>query len=299
MKKELKGNLMLLLTAMIWGSGFVAQSEGMRYVGPLTMQAARYLLSGLVLLPVIALRDRRGHSVNRPQNAAERRHLLRCGLVCGILLAAASTLQQYGLLYTTVGKSGFITALYIILVPLIGLFLHQRAGLNIWLGVALSVAGLYFLCMTGGLGGVNLGDLLTLACSLGFALHIQYVDHIGAGVDCVRLSCIQFFVSSLLAGIGMLIFEEPSLPALLSCAVPILYAGILSGGAGYTLQILGQQYTEPTIASLLMSLESVFAVLFGWLLLHQALSTRELLGCGLMFAAIILAQLQQKRKAAA
>lgn len=299
MKQHLKGNLMLLLTAMIWGAGFVAQSEGMKYVGPLTMQTCRYFLAGLVLLPVIALRDRSGASVNRPRTRAEYHHLHLCGFICGTILFVSSTIQQYGLVYTTVGKSGFITALYIIMVPLIGIFLHQKAGLNIWIGVVLSVVGLYFLCMSGGLGGINIGDVLTLVCSLGFAVHIQYIDRVSGNVECVRLSCIQFFVSALWAALGMLIFETPSLAAIASCAVPILYAGVLSGGAGYTLQILGQQYTSPTVASLLMSLESVFAAIFGWILLHQALSPRELLGCGLMFTAIILAQLPQQKKAAA
>lgn len=299
MKQHLKGNLMLLLTAMIWGAGFVAQSEGMKYVDPLTMQTCRYFLAGLVLLPVIALRDRSGASVNRPRTRAEYHHLHLCGFICGTILFVSSTIQQYGLVYTTVGKSGFITALYIIMVPLIGIFLHQKAGLNIWIGVVLSVVGLYFLCMSGGLGGINIGDVLTLVCSLGFAVHIQYIDRVSGSVECVRLSCIQFFVSALWAALGMLIFETPSLAAIASCAVPILYAGVLSGGAGYTLQILGQQYTSPTVASLLMSLESVFAAIFGWILLHQALSPRELLGCGLMFTAIILAQLPQQKKAAA
>lgn len=299
MKQHLKGNLMLLLTAMIWGAGFVAQSEGMKYVGPLTMQTCRYFLAGLVLLPVIALRDRSGASVNRPRTRAEYHHLHLCGFICGTILFVSSTIQQYGLVYTTVGKSGFITALYIIMVPLIGIFLHQKAGLNIWIGVVLSVVGLYFLCMSGGLGGINIGDVLTLVCSLGFAVHIQYIDRVSGSVECVRLSCIQFFVSALWAALGMLIFETPSLAAIANCAVPILYAGVLSGGAGYTLQILGQQYTSPTVASLLMSLESVFAAIFGWILLHQALSPRELLGCGLMFTAIILAQLPQQKKSAA
>ena len=277
MKQHLKGNLMLLLTAMIWGAGFVAQSEGMKYVGPLTMQACRYFLAGLVLLPVIALRDRSGASVNRPRTRAEYHHLHLCGFICGTILFVSSTIQQYGLVYTTVGKSGFITALYIIMVPLIGIFLHQKAGLNIWIGVVLSVVGLYFLCMSGGLGGINIGDVLTLVCSLGFAVHIQYIDRVSGNVECVRLSCIQFFVSALWAALGMLIFETPSLAAIASCAVPILYAGVLSGGAGYTLQILGQQYTSPTVASLLMSLVSVFAAFFAWILLRQALNPRELL----------------------
>lgn len=295
MKKQTKGALMLLLTAMIWGGGFVAQSEGMNYVGPFTMQACRFFLAGLVLLPVIALRDARGMTQNRPQSRAQRLYLLRCGSICGVLLFAASTLQQFGLLDTTVGKSGFITALYIVLVPLIGLFLRQRVRLSVWLGVLLATVGLYFLCMGSGLEAIQAGDLLTLACSVGFALHILFVDRCGGSVDCVRLSCIQFFVTALLSAVGMVIWESPTWAALAACAIPILYSGACSGGAGYTLQILGQQYAEPAVASLLLSFESVFAALFGWLLLAQGLSARELLGCGLMFAAVLLAQYAPKK----
>lgn len=291
----LRGNLMLLLTAMIWGAGFVAQSAGMQYVGPFTMQACRFSLSALVLLPVIALRDRHG-SGRRPAAAQDWRHLLACGSVCGALLFVASSFQQFGLLHTTVGKSGFITALYILIVPMLGLFLHQKVNRNIWFGVALSLAGLYFLCMSGGLTGINSGDLLTLACALFFALHIQYIDRVGGSVDCVRLSCIQFFVNALLSAVCMAIFETPSWAAIRSCWLPILYAGVLSGGAAYTLQIVGQQYTTPTLASMLLSLESVFAALFGAILIpEQALQGREILGCVLMFAAILLAQLPQRK----
>ena len=303
-KSQLKGSILLLLTAMIWGGGFVAQSEGMNYIGPFTMQACRFLLSGLILLPVIALCDARGKSEHRPVSSAEKRHLLLCGCICGVLLCVASSFQQFGLLQynlnnVPVGKSGFITALYILIVPLFGLFLHQRVGKNIWFGIALALVGLYFLCMTGGLGSISLGDLLTLICAIVFAMHIQYVDRVGGGVDCVRMSCIQFFVTSLIAGIGMLLFETPSWDAIKSCWIPIAYAGILSGGAAYTLQIVGQQYTEPTVASLLLSLESVFSALFGCLLIpEQKLTSRELIGCVLMFLAIVLAQLPERKASA-
>lgn len=294
-KMQLRGNLMLLLTAMIWGAGFVAQSAGMEYVGPFTMQACRFLLSGLVLLPVIALRSRRGKGESGTAARGENTRLLVRGGICGVLLFTASSFQQFGLLYTTVGKSGFITAMYILIVPLIGLLLHQRVGRGVWLGVALALAGLYFLCLSGGAERVNLGDILTLACALLFALHIQYIDHVSGEVDCVKLSCVQFFVNALLSGVCMAVFEAPSWSAVASCWLPIAYAGVLSGGAAYTLQIVGQQYTTPTLASMLLSLESVFAALFGALIIpSQALQGRELLGCALMFAAIILAQLPQK-----
>ncbi len=296
-KMQLWGNLMLLLTAMIWGAGFVAQSAGMEYVGPFTMQACRFFLSGLVLLPIIALRGRSGKGAARPAAREDGKRLLVRGSVCGVLLFAASSFQQFGLLYTTVGKSGFLTALYILIVPVLGLLLHQRVGRGVWIGVALSLAGLYFLCLSGGTDGINPGDLLTLACALFFALHIQYIDRVSGDVDCVQLSCVQFFVNALLSAVCMALFEAPSWSAVASCWLPIMYAGVLSGGAAYTLQIVGQQYTSPTLASMLLSLESVFAALFGAILIpEQALQGREIFGCTLMFAAIVLAQLPEKTK---
>lgn len=297
MKKEIKGNLLLLLTAMIWGLAFVAQSEAMDHIGPFTMQAIRSALAGLVMLPVIALRDRSGLSA-RLKSAAERKKYLVTGCICGIFLFLASTLQQIGLIYTSVGKSGFLTALYVILVPVLGIFLRKKAALIVWLGVVLAILGLYFLCLTDR-SALNIGDILTLLCSVAFALHIVYIDHACADLDGVRISCIQFFFTSFVASICMIAFETPSWDAIRACMVAILYTGILSGGAGYTLQIIGQRYTNPTVASLIMSLESVFAAVFGWLILSQGLSGRELLGCGLMFAAIILAQLPTSRKKAA
>lgn len=295
---HLKGNLMLLLTAMIWGAGFVAQSAGMAYIGPFTMQTCRFFLSGLVLLPLILVRDIRGKSDKKPVTSKEKRQLLLSGAICGLLLCVASSFQQFGILHTSVGKSGFITALYILLVPLFGLFLHQKVSRNIWFAVALSLGGLYFLCLSGGASSINLGDLLTLICSVFFALHILYIDHVGSRVDCVRMSCIQFFVNAGISAVCMFLFETPTLNAIFSGWLPICYAGILSGGVAYTLQIIGQQYTSPTLASMLLSLESVFAALFGALLIpDQALSGRELLGSVLMFAAIVLAQLPSRKKA--
>ena len=299
-RMQLRGNLMLLLTAMIWGSGFVAQSAGMDYVGPFTMRACRFLLSALVLLPIIALRDRTGKSVNRPVTRGEKKRLLVRGSVCGVLLFVSTSFQQFGLMYTTVGKSGFITAMYILIVPILGLLLGQKVGRSVWLGVVLSLVGLYFLCLSGGVGGVNLGDLLTLACALFFAMHIQYVARVGGETECVRMSCVQFLVNALLSAVGMALFESPSWSAVASCWLPILHAGVLSGGVAFTLQIVGQQYTSPTLASMLLSLESVFAAIFGAILIpSQALQGRELFGCALMFAAIVLAQLPQKDTAKA
>lgn len=212
------------------------------------------------------------------------------GVCCGCVLFLASSLQQYGILYTTVGKAGFITALYIIIVPFLRVFTGQRIRRKLWISVALAVVGMYFLCITEGFS-VSAGDFLELLCAAAFACHILVIDHFSPQVDGVRMSCIQFFVCAVLAGVGMLLVEPVSFSAMTRAWLPIVYAGVLSSGAGYTLQILAQKDTDPVVASLLMSMESVFAMLAGWVLLGQALSPRELLGCGLVFAGIILAQL--------
>ena len=291
------GNLMLLLGAMIWGAAFVAQSVGMEYVEPFTFQASRCLLGSLVLLPVIAVLDRRGNE-KKPASPADRQFLLLSGLGCGVLLFAACSLQQLGLLYTTAGKSGFITSLYIILVPIAGLLFHRKVKPWIWGSVALAVARLYLLCGSRDFT-IGKGELLTLGCAVAFTFHILLIDRVSPQVDGVRLSCIQFFVCGVISLVFMACLEEPHWDAILQCWLPIGYAGILSSGVAYTFQIIGQAHTEPTVASLLMSLESVFAVIFGWLLLHQALSGPELLGCALVFTGVILAQLPGKQQAAA
>ena len=291
---------LLLLTAAVWGSAFVAQQTGMDYVGPFTFNAARSLLGGLALLPLIAFFSSREKRSSAQQasadHTADRKTLWTGGILCGIVLFAASTLQQVGIQYTTVGKAGFITALYIVLVPVCGLFFRKRVQPKVWLAVLISVAGLYLLCMTDGSFSLQKGDLLVLACALGFTVHILVIDHFSPLVDGVKMSCIQFFTCSLLSAVCMVLFETVNLSDLLHAWMPILYAGILSSGVGYTLQIVGQKGLNPTTASLLMSLESVFSVLAGWVILHQALSGRELFGCILMFAAIVLVQLPDFQK---
>ena len=212
------------------------------------------------------------------------------GICCGIAIAAASTLQQYGIAYTTVGKAGFITALYIVIVPILGIFLKRKPRLIIWFSVLLALVGLYFLCMTDSLS-FSKGDTLVLLCAFVFSLHIMIIDHFSPMVDGVRMSCIQFAVAGILCGIPALIFEHPTFSSLIAAWAPILYAGILSCGVAYTLQIVAQKNYDPTVASLLLSLESVFSVLAGWVILHQALSPREIFGCVLVFIAIILVQL--------
>ena len=284
--------LFLVLAAVIWGSAFVAQSVGMDYIGPFTFNAVRSLIGALVLLPLVCARRSRASA--KP-SGAEKRRLWSTGILCGLILTVASNLQQIGLLYTTVGKSGFITALYIILVPVLGIFLGKRTSLNTWISVALAVIGLYLLCMNEKLV-LGRGDLLTVLCAVVFSFHILTVDTRAYDLDGVAVSCIQFLTCSVLSGIAMFITEHTSLQALWAARIPILYAGVMSCGVAYTLQIVGQQGVEPTLASLLMSLESVVAVLAGWILLGQVLTLREAIGCVVMFIAIVLAQLPGKSK---
>ena len=295
MHKQTKGSILLLLCSMIWGAAFVAQSEGMQYVGPFTMGATRFFLAGLVLLPVIAVLDRKGWSQNRPVGKSERKKQLLAGVICGTLLFLATTLQQFGLLDTTVGKSGFVTALYIVFVPIVGVFTGKKAGVKVWLCAAAAVFGMYLLCVGSGFS-VSGGDLLTLGCAVMFTFHICYVSAISPHMDCVRLSCVQFFVCAALSAVGMLLLETPQWSGIVRCWLPIVYAGVFSGGVAYTFQIIGERDVPPALASLLMSLESVFAAFFGWILIGQTLSVRELLGGAIMFAAIILSQLPEKAK---
>ena len=213
-----------------------------------------------------------------------------------MLLFAATTLQQFGLLDTTVGKSGFVTALYIVFVPIVGVLTGKKAGLRVWLCAAAAVFGMYLLCVGSGFSVAG-GDLLTLGCAVLFTFHICYISAVSPRMDGVRLSCVQFFVCSALSAIGMFVFESPDWASIRSCWLPIVYAGVFSGGVAYTFQIIGERDVQPALASLLMSLESVFAALFGWVLIGQGLSGKELIGCAIMFAAILLSQLPERKKA--
>ena len=295
-KFVIRQSLLLLLAALIWGVAFVAQSVGMDYVEPFTFNAVRSLVGGVTLLPCIALlgRVRRSGEDKSSRPEGDRRSLWIAGITCGVLLCIATNFQQIGIQYTTVGKSGFITAMYIVIVPILGLFIGKKAGIRVWCAVALTVAGLYFLCMTGGGFTLQKGDVLTLLCAFTFSFHILTVDHFAERGDGVKLSCIQFFVSGTLSAIAMFVWEEPHLEQILAAWLPILYAGVLSCGVAYTLQIIGQRGMNPAVASLLLSMESVISVLAGWVLLKQKLTGRELAGCVLMFLAIILVQLPQK-----
>lgn len=293
-RKSIRSSAMLTLTALIWGVAFVAQSEGMNYVGAFTFNGCRFLVGGAVLIPCIFFLRRSGGNTGLPAGREERRNRQRTGIIggicCGCLLCLATSLQQFGIAWTTVGKAGFITALYIVIVPLLGLFLHRKVGLHIWASVAIAAVGMYLLCVTGDFT-IGRGDLLVFLCAIVFSVHILTVDHFSPKADGVLISCVQFFTAGVISCVFMFLFEKPVWGDICAAWLPILYAGVMSCGVAYTLQVVAQKDVEPTIASLIMSLESVFSLLAGWVLLGQKLSARELIGCVLVFAAIILAQL--------
>lgn len=292
-RKKIRSNSMLMLTALIWGVAFVAQSVGMDYIGPFTFNSARFIMGGTVLIPCIFLiRKVNGNQKEAvPEDKAVRKKYgIAGGICCGTALFVASSFQQIGVSQTTVGKAGFITALYIIVVPVLGIFIKKKAGVILWLSVAVATLGMYLLCMTDGGMSISKGDLYVFICSICFSFHILIIDYVSPKADGVFLSCIQFFTAGILSLCPTLLFEHPSMASLLAAWAPVLYAGIMSCGVAYTLQVVAQKDTDPVIASLILSLESVFSVIAGWMLLGQTLSVRELLGCGFVFCAIILAQ---------
>lgn len=291
---KLKNALILALTAFIWGTAFVAQSVGMDHLGPFTFNGVRNFIGGIALLPCIFLLQKiEGNT--REKDSGSKKDLIIGGIACGICLFVASSLQQIGLQYTTTGKAGFITAFYIVLVPVLGVFLKKKIGWKVWAAVVLAVAGLYFLCITEKLS-IGKGDILIFLCALIFAVHILIIDYFSPKVDGVKMSCVQFFVCGTASLIPMFALENPTVEGIVLSVGPLLYAGVLSSGVAYTLQIIGQKNVNPAIASLILSLESCFAVLAGWIVLGQKLSVRESVGCMLMFVAIILAQLPEKKK---
>lgn len=292
-KTNAKSSLLLFLTALIWGSAFVAQSVGMDHVGPFTFNTVRSMIGGLVLIPCIWFLNRGKKTESGEEKKEDKKMLLKGGICCGLCLCVASNLQQIGISYTTVGKAGFITAMYIILVPVLGIFLKKNIGVKVWISVVMAVVGLYLLCISGSFS-LEKGDAFVLVCALFFAIHILVIDYFSPKVDGVKMSCIQFLVAGTLSAIPMFLFENPKLSEIFTAWMPILYAGVLSSGVAYTLQVVGQRNMNPTVASLILSLESVISVLAGWLVLGQKLSFRELLGCVIMFCAIILAQLPEK-----
>lgn len=309
-KNSMKNTGMLFLTALIWGFAFVAQSAGMDYVGPFTFNAVRCLIGALVLVPVALLwKQEPGTEIVKESenNSTEiegkceknswlsrNKTLLLGGISCGVFLGVATNLQQVGILSTSVGKAGFLTALYIVLVPIAGLFFKKKCPVTVWVGVICSFFGLYLLCMTEGNFSLTMGDALLLGCAVVFTGHILVIDYFAPKVNGIWMSCIQFFVAGIISAVPMSFTETPSWADIYAAKLPILYAGVMSCGVAYTLQILGQKNYNPTIAVLILSLESCFSVLGGFLILHETLSGRELCGCAMMFVAIILAQLPGK-----
>lgn len=284
-------SFLLLLTATIWGVAFVAQSVGMDHVGPLTFVAARSVVAVVALVPVVLIFSRRAKHSSKPKPACDRRTFWTGGLLCGVLLFLGMITQQIGLVYTTVGKAGFITTTYVVLVPLLGIFLGRRIGLRMWIAVLLALAGLYFLCVKQGEFSIGLGDSIVLLCAFFYTIQITCVDYYVQKIDSIQLNFMQMAVCAVLGIIVAVVFEDPSWVNLLAAALPILYAGVCSSAMGFTFQTIAQEHVSPTIASLIMSLESCISAIAGWALLGQVLNNRELWGCILMFAAIILSQL--------
>lgn len=305
---KIRNTFFLLLTALIWGAAFVAQSVSMEYVEPLTFICLRSLIGGIVLLPCIWYFDRqkkRKQKESREEVPMDRESMripwwkekqtVVAGVICGLFLFAANCFQQTGIQYTTVGKAGFITAFYIIIVPVMGIFLKKYCGLLVWIAVVIALGGLYFLCMNEKME-LQVGDFLILISAFLFSGQLMAIDYFIPFVDGVKMSCIQFLTGAVLGAIGMFLFENPQISAIVAAAGPILYTGVMSTGVGYTLQIVGQKGMNPTIAALILSLESVFSALCGFVLLGQVMSSRELFGSFLMFGAIILAQLSDFRQ---
>lgn len=311
-KNPLKGSTLLLLGSFIWGTTFVAQSMGTNHLDAFSFNCIRNFIGVFALIPVLLWQIYNSkENVNSVQSSYLKdstvttdsisfyeklkniftKDLFLGGLICGTALCLASNFQQLGIEYSTVGKSAFITTLYIVLVPLLGLFFKKKLSLQVWCGVILAMIGLYLLCMKDEAFVLTTGDIYLLLCAFFFTIQITAVDHYAPKVNCIALSMMQFLVTAILSGIGMLFSGLPNLENITGAIIPLLYAGVLSSGIAYTFQIIGQKHLAPTVASLIMSLESVFATLAGWLVLHEVLSTKELLGCGLVFAAVMLTQL--------
>jgi len=290
MKKRIKGSIYLLLGTIIWGAAFVAQSVGMDYIGPYTFQFVRSIIAVASLYLMILLVERK----SRTESAWSNPKLWKAGIPCGVALFLASGLQQVGLIYTDPGKAGFITAMYILIVPLIGLFFRQKPGMQVWFSVLLAVVGLYLLSAAG-VSSINIGDLYVMGCAIAFAVQITLIDRLGSDLDGLHLNFVQFLITGVLSGVVMMMTEKPNLSGIFSCAIPLLYTGVLSSAVAYSLQIMGQQLLPPTQASLIMSLESVFAVLFGWLLLQQTMTLSESIGCILVFCGVVVCQVPERK----
>ena len=295
MKKQIQGSILLLIGTLIWGTAFVAQSVGMDYIEPFTFQTVRSFLAVIALFPVIWLMDKAKDGGKSFKTKWTDKRLWKTGALCGAALFLASGLQQMGLVHTDAGKAGFITAMYIVLVPVLGLLFKQKVPGLVWVSVGLAVVGLYLLSCVG-VSEINVGDLLLMGCAAAFAVQIILVDRLAQDLDGLRLNFVQFLVNGVISCVIMLATETPDLGSILECAFPLMYTGFMSSAVAYSLQIMGQQHLPSAPASLIMSLESVFAALSGWLLLGETMTPIELLGCLLVFAGVILSQLPQKEK---
>lgn len=297
-KTQFKGVLMLTITAIVWGSSFVAQSVGMETVEAFTFMGIRTLLGALVLMPIVLFRDIKAKKTYSAEKLAEKKiadkKVWIYGALLGVVLCAASNFQQFSFYYSTSGRIAFITALYMFFVPILGLFFRKRIPLLTWICIGLGIIGLFFLCLDPAESfAINKGDILSVICAVFYAVQILMIEKFAPEVDPIKLSCIQYLFSGVISCILMLIFEDPQISAISTAVVPILYSGVMSCGLAYTMQIIGQRYTEATIASLIMCTESVFGALSGALILHEVLSGREILGCVIMFVAIVLSQLSE------
>lgn len=290
---SLKGTVLLFLAAFIWGIAFVAQSVGMDYMGPLSFIGGRFLMGSAVLVPLVVYKRKKNKIENiRP---ADAKVTIVGGISCGLALCFASLMQQFGIMHTTVGKAGFITTLYIIIVPIFGVFLKRKVAGKVWISAVIAAAGMYLLCMNEKLT-IGKGDGLVFVCAILFSVHILVIDYFSPKADGVELSCLQFLTAGIIGSVGAILFEEPRFSDFIAGIIPLAYAGVMSSGVAYTLQIIGQKDMDPTVASLILSMESVISMLAGWVLLGQALSGRELLGCLLVFGAVILVQLPDMKK---
>lgn len=297
---KLKNGAILFLCALIWGTAFVAQSAGMEHVGPFTFLFLRSILGGLFLIPIAIVTHKIGNKaskVDKVNQAKDTKMLIRAGLTCGLIYFCASGLQQVSLLNTSVGKAGFLTTCYILIVPVLSFIIwRKKSSATVLAGIIIAVAGLYFLSIQESFF-IEPSDLICLAGAAMFAAHIVAIDYFVLRAESVKISCLQFWVAAIPAGIFMLLFETPTIEGIMAASGTIAYTGIMSSGVAFTLQMIGQKGMNPTIASMIMSLEAVISVFAGWLILREVLSSREIFGCVLMFVAIIVAQLPEKKKA--
>lgn len=293
--RSLRGEMFLLLTAFIWGTAFVAQSMGMDHIGAFTFNAARSFVGAFAVFIIVLVNDK----IQNKNKSIDKKHnnklYIRGGIICGLILFAASGFQQVGMQYTTAGKAGFITTLYIILVPIIGVFLKKKAGAKVWISTIIAIVGIYLLSIKEGLT-IGIGDTYVICCALVFSFHIIVVDKYSSITDVIKMSCVQLIVCGVSSLAVAIIFENINIDGLIKTIGPILYTGVLSSGVAYTCQMIGQKDTKPAVASILMSLEAVFAALGGWIILNERLSIKELIGCVLVFIAVIITQIPDKRE---